>query len=37
MRNVSSGQLREVLERAQNKKVIDNSKLRQLVEGKSET
>ena len=34
MRNVSSSELREVLERAQNKKVINNSKLRQLFKGR---
>ena len=34
MRNVSSSELREVLERAQNKKVINNSKLRQFFKGR---
>ena len=34
MRNVSSSELREVLERAQIKKVINNSKLRQLFKGR---
>lgn len=31
MRNVSSTELREVLERAQNKKIVDNNKLRQFL------
>ena len=34
IRNVSSTQLREILERAQNKKIVDNSKLRQLLKGR---
>ena len=34
MRNIGSSQLREVLERAQNKKIVDNSKLRQLLKGR---
>lgn len=34
IRNVSSSQLRSILERAQNKKIIDNSKLRQLLKGR---
>ena len=34
IRNVSSTQLREILERAQNKKIVDNNKLRQLLKGR---
>mgnify|MGYP004462141265 CR=1 FL=1 len=34
VRNVTSTQLREILERAQNKKIVDNSKLRQLLKGR---
>ena len=34
MRNVSSAELREVLERAQNKKIVDNNKLRQFFKGR---
>ena len=34
MRNVSSTELREVLERAQNKKIVDNNKLRQFFKGR---
>ena len=34
MRNVSSSELREVLERAQNKKIVDNNKLRQFFKGR---
>lgn len=34
MRDVSSSQLREVLEKAQNKKIVDNNRLRQLLKGK---
>ena len=33
MRNVSSSELREVLERAQNK-IVDNNKLRQFFKGR---
>ena len=33
-RNVSSAQLREILLKVQNKKVVDNSRLRQLVKGR---
>ena len=33
LRNISSSQLREVLEKAQNKKIVDNNKLRQLLKG----
>ena len=34
LRNISSSQLREVLEKAQNKKIVDNNKLRQLLKGR---
>nr|WP_296155949.1 diadenylate cyclase CdaA [uncultured Blautia sp.] len=34
VRNVTSTQLREILERAQNKKIVDNNKLRQLLKGR---
>lgn len=34
MRDINSSELREVLERAQNKKVVDNNKLRQLLKGR---
>ena len=34
MSGISSSELREVLERAQNKKVVNNSKLRQLFKGR---
>lgn len=34
MRGISSAELRSVLERAQNKKVVDNNKLRQLLKGR---
>ena len=34
LRNISSSQLREVLEKAQNKKIVDNKKLRQLLKGR---
>ena len=34
MRNISSSQLRDVLEKAQNKKIVDNNKLRQLLKGR---
>lgn len=34
-RNISSSHLREILERAQNKTVVDNNKLRQLLKGRS--
>ena len=33
-RNVASAQLREILEKAQNKKIVDNNKLRQLLMGR---
>ena len=33
MRDINSSELREVLERAQNKKVVDNNNLRQLLQG----
>ena len=35
LRDISSAQLREILERAQNKKIVDNNKLRQLLKGRS--
>lgn len=35
LRNVTSSQLREILKRAQNKTVVDNNKLRQLLKGRS--
>ena len=34
IRNISSTQLREVLEKAQNKKVVDNNRFRQLLKGR---
>ena len=34
-RNVSSAKLREILEKAQNKTIVDNNKLRQLLKGRS--
>lgn len=34
IRDISSSGLREILERSQNKKIIDNSKLRQLLKGR---
>ena len=34
-RDLNSSELREILEKAQNKKVVDNSKLRQLLKGRS--
>ena len=34
LRNISSSQLREILVRAQNKQVVDNSKLRHLLKGR---
>ena len=34
VRDVTSTQLREILERAQNKKIVDNNKLRQLLKGR---
>lgn len=34
MRNISSARLRELLEKTQNKKVVDNSKLRHLLKGR---
>ena len=34
LRNISSRQLREVLVKAQNKKIVDNNKLRQLLKGR---
>ena len=33
-RDLNSSELREILEKAQNKKVVDNSKLRQLLKGR---
>lgn len=35
VRNVTSAQLRKILELAQNKTVIDNNKLRQLLKGRT--
>lgn len=35
LRNITSSQLREILERVQNKTVVDNNKLRQLLKGRS--
>lgn len=34
MRNVTASELREILEKAQNKKIVDNNKLRQLFRGR---
>ena len=34
IRNISSTQLRDVLEKAQNKKVVDNNRFRQLLKGR---
>ena len=34
IRNISSTQLREVLEKAQNKKVVDNNRFSQLLKGR---
>ncbi len=34
MRNISSARLRELLEKTQNKKVVDNNKLRHLLKGR---
>ncbi len=34
IRNVTAAELREILEKAQNKKIVDNNKLRQLLKGR---
>lgn len=34
VRDVNSARLREILEKAQNKKVVDNNKLRHLLKGR---
>lgn len=34
LRNVTAAELREILEKAQNKKIVDNNKLRQLLKGR---